>query len=53
MPRIKTSRAKHPPDGFEDIEPVLEDFAQKMKDGMLHLLLPRLYEVSLSRIFQC
>lgn len=33
MPRIKTSRTKRPPDGFQDIEPILEDFAQKMKDA--------------------
>ncbi|ORY78233.1 cell cycle control protein cwf14 [Protomyces lactucae-debilis] len=32
MPRIRTNRAKRPPAGFEDVEPMLEDFAQKMKD---------------------
>ncbi|KTW27383.1 pre-mRNA-splicing factor cwf14 [Pneumocystis carinii B80] len=32
MPRIRTLRAKLPPEGFDDIEPILHDFAQKMKD---------------------
>ncbi|CCJ30306.1 unnamed protein product [Pneumocystis jirovecii] len=32
MPRIRTLRAKPPPEGFDDIEPILHDFAQKMKD---------------------
>ncbi|BFZ56188.1 Component of the SF3b subcomplex of the U2 snRNP [Savitreella phatthalungensis] len=32
MPRIKTNRAKRPPEGFAEVEPVLEMFAQKMKD---------------------
>ncbi|KAG5439524.1 hypothetical protein PCANB_002099 [Pneumocystis canis] len=29
---IQTLRAKPPPEGFDDIEPTLHDFAQKMKD---------------------
>ncbi|KAG5440677.1 hypothetical protein PCK2_000265, partial [Pneumocystis canis] len=32
MPRIRTLREKPPPEGFDDIEPTLQDFAQKMKD---------------------
>ena len=44
MPRIKTSRSKRPPAGFEDIQDVLEDFAQKMKDGV-SLYLPCSYIV--------
>lgn len=34
MPKIKTSRTKKPPAGFDDIQEILEDFAQKMKDSM-------------------
>lgn len=50
MPRIRTLRAKPPPEviykmfllifflsffkGFDDIEPILHDFAQKMKDSI-------------------
>ncbi|KAK0553627.1 Component of the SF3b subcomplex of the U2 snRNP [Tilletia horrida] len=33
MPRIRTSRTKPPPEGFEDIEGVLEDYARKMRDA--------------------
>ncbi|CAJ0760954.1 16749_t:CDS:2, partial [Entrophospora sp. SA101] len=33
MPKIRHSRTKKPPQGFEDIEPVLLEFAQKMKDA--------------------
>ncbi|CAG8577201.1 7201_t:CDS:2 [Diversispora eburnea] len=33
MPKIKHSRTKKPPEGFEDIEPTLLEFAQKMKDA--------------------
>jgi hypothetical protein len=33
MPKIKTSRTKPPPEGYEDIAPVLEDYARKMRDA--------------------
>ena len=32
MPKIKTSRTKPPPEGYEDIAPILEDYARKMRD---------------------
>jgi bud site selection protein 31 len=34
MPKIRTSRTKAPPDGFDEIEPTLLEFAQRLKDGM-------------------
>ena len=33
MPKIRTSRTKAPPDGFDEIEPTLLEFAQRLKDG--------------------
>ncbi|KAG9218757.1 hypothetical protein CCMSSC00406_0001129 [Pleurotus cornucopiae] len=33
MPKIKTTRTKRPPEGFEDIESVLDDYAKKMRDA--------------------
>lgn len=33
MPSIRTSRTKPPPEGFEEIEGVLEDYARKMRDA--------------------
>lgn len=33
MPSIRTSRTKPPPEGFEDIEGILEDYARKMRDA--------------------
>ncbi|RKP35965.1 maternal g10 transcript [Dimargaris cristalligena] len=33
MPKIKTSRTRQPPEGWDDIEPTLEDFAQKMREA--------------------
>ena len=33
MPKIRTSRTKAPPDGFDDIEPTLIEFSQRLKDG--------------------
>ncbi|EDP45283.1 hypothetical protein MGL_0272 [Malassezia globosa CBS 7966] len=33
MPRIRTSRTRPPPDGFEDIEPILEEYETKMRDA--------------------
>jgi G10 protein len=33
MPKIRTSRTKAPPDGFDEIEPTLLEFTQRMKDG--------------------
>ncbi|KAI8084379.1 bud site selection-related protein [Gilbertella persicaria] len=32
MPKIRTSRTKRPPEGFDEIEPTLEEFARKMKE---------------------
>jgi bud site selection protein 31 len=37
MPKIRTSRTKAPPEGFDEIEPTLLEFAQRLKDGILHL----------------
>lgn len=34
MPKIRTSKSKRPPEGFEDIEDTLLDFDTKLKDGM-------------------
>lgn len=33
MPKIKTTRTKQPPEGFEEIEGVLDDYAKKMRDA--------------------
>ena len=33
MPRIRTSRTRPPPEGFEDIEPILEEYETKMRDA--------------------
>ncbi|KAG8833001.1 K(+)/H(+) antiporter [Serendipita sp. 399] len=33
MPKIRTSRTKPPPEGYEEIEGVLEDYARKMRDA--------------------
>ncbi|ETW84079.1 potassium:hydrogen antiporter [Heterobasidion irregulare TC 32-1] len=33
MPKIRTTRTKKPPEGFEDIEGVLDDYAKKMRDA--------------------
>lgn len=40
MPPIRTNRnRKPPPDGFDDLEDTLLEFANKMKDGKLSSLL--------------
>lgn len=33
MPRIRTSRTKPPPEGFEEIEDILEDYQRQMRDA--------------------
>jgi len=33
MPKIRTSRTKQPPEGFDEIESVLDDYARKMRDA--------------------
>lgn len=33
MPKIRTSRTKPPPEGFEEIEDVLDGYERKMRDG--------------------
>ncbi|KAJ8502494.1 hypothetical protein ONZ45_g11701 [Pleurotus djamor] len=33
MPKIKTTRTKRPPEGYEEIESVLDDYAKKMRDA--------------------
>lgn len=33
MPKIRTNRSKPPPEGFEEIEPILDEYARKMRDG--------------------
>ncbi|KDQ15420.1 hypothetical protein BOTBODRAFT_131240 [Botryobasidium botryosum FD-172 SS1] len=33
MPKIRTSRTKQPPEGYEEIEGILEDYAKKMRDA--------------------
>jgi len=38
MPKIRTSRTKAPPEGFDEIEPTLIEFDQRLKDRMLHCL---------------
>ncbi|TIB18849.1 hypothetical protein E3P92_00301 [Wallemia ichthyophaga] len=32
MPKIRTQRTKQPPEGFEAIEQILEDYTRKMRD---------------------
>ncbi|POV96163.1 hypothetical protein PSTT_15802 [Puccinia striiformis] len=32
MPKIRTNRTKPPPEGFEDIEGVLDEYERKMRD---------------------
>ena len=34
MPKIKTSRTKPPPKGWDLIEPTLREFERKMRDGL-------------------
>lgn len=38
MPKIRRSR-KQPPDGWELIEPTLEELEQKMREGLLFIFL--------------
>lgn len=33
MPKIRTSRTKPPPAGFEEIEGILDDYARAMRDA--------------------
>ena len=33
MPKIRTNRTKPPPEGFEEIESILDDYTRKMRDG--------------------
>ncbi|TFY72973.1 hypothetical protein EVG20_g50 [Dentipellis fragilis] len=33
MPKIRTTRTKKPPEGYEDIEEILDDYAKKMRDA--------------------
>ncbi|SGY66806.1 BQ5605_C004g02708 [Microbotryum silenes-dioicae] len=33
MPKVKTSRTKPPPEGFDEIEQILEDYQRKMRDA--------------------
>ncbi|KIY73899.1 maternal g10 transcript [Cylindrobasidium torrendii FP15055 ss-10] len=33
MPKIRTSRTKKPPEGYEEIETILDDYAKKMRDA--------------------
>ncbi|WFD05437.1 Component of the SF3b subcomplex of the U2 snRNP [Malassezia vespertilionis] len=33
MPRIRTTRTKAPPEGFEEIEPILDEYEMKMRDA--------------------
>ncbi|PWN88894.1 G10 protein [Acaromyces ingoldii] len=33
MPKIRTSRTKPPPEGFEEIEGILDDYARAMRDA--------------------
>ncbi|OCF43786.1 bud site selection protein 31 [Kwoniella heveanensis CBS 569] len=33
MPKIRTQRTKPPPEGYEDIQDVLEDYEKKMRDA--------------------
>ncbi|KAF4619197.1 hypothetical protein D9613_004801 [Agrocybe pediades] len=33
MPKIRTTRTKAPPEGYEEIEEILDDYAKKMRDA--------------------
>lgn len=33
MPKVKHSRSKPPPEGWDDIEETLNEFNQKMREG--------------------
>merc|ERR1712157_464303 len=33
MPRLRTSRSTPPPEGFEDIEQILDEYERKMRDA--------------------
>lgn len=33
MPRIRTTQTRPPPEGFEEIEPILEEYETKMRDA--------------------
>lgn len=33
MPKVRTSRTKAPPEGFEEIESILEDYSRAMRDA--------------------
>lgn len=33
MPKIRTNRTKPPPEGFDEIEGILEEYTRKMRDG--------------------
>jgi len=33
MPKVRTSRTKAPPEGFDEIEPTLQEFNQRLKDS--------------------
>ncbi|KAG8758511.1 hypothetical protein FRC12_009984 [Ceratobasidium sp. 428] len=33
MPKIRTTRTKKPPEGFEDLEGILDEYAKKMRDA--------------------
>ncbi|PWN19094.1 bud site selection-related protein [Microstroma glucosiphilum] len=33
MPKIRTSRTKPPPEGFEEIESILDEYTRKMRDA--------------------
>jgi hypothetical protein len=37
MPKIRTNRTKPPPEGFEEIEGVLDEYERKMRDGKRYL----------------
>jgi len=46
MPKIKTNRTKAPPEGFDEIEPTLQEFDQRMKDGRSTFSTPRPSQVA-------
>ncbi|SYW79851.1 related to G10 protein [Ustilago bromivora] len=33
MPRLRTSRSTPPPEGFDEMEPILEEYDRKMRDA--------------------
>ncbi len=37
MPKLKLPGSK-PPEGWDKVEPILEEFAQKMRDGIILFL---------------